>query len=104
MKALLSAAVSVHTVHDCVMVKVGEFSVPLESVKKLKDLQDSPVAKRPQQRSARASRVCDSPDLPKELQHLCADPHADVNFEELNRIALSPALCEICAYAACTGC
>ncbi|XP_006123698.1 guanylin [Pelodiscus sinensis] len=107
MKTLLTAALCLCTLaafSDCVTVQVGKFSFPLESVKKLKGLLDSPVAKNPQLRSASFTPPCDNPDLPTEFQSLCAAPNADMIFQDLKPIARSPELCEICAFAACAGC
>ncbi|XP_053865342.1 guanylin [Malaclemys terrapin pileata] len=107
MKAFLTAVLCLCTLaafSDCVTVQVGEFSFPLESVKKLKDLLDSSVTRNPHVLSIRSASLCANPDIPKEFLKLCATPDADQIFEDLKPIARSPELCEICAFAACAGC
>ncbi|CAM4574865.1 guanylin [Lepidochelys kempii] len=107
MNTLLSAVLCLCTLaafSDCVTVQVGKFSFSLESVKKLKDLMDSSVTRNPQLLSARSTFLCASPDLPMEFLSLCDTTDADQIFQDLQPIASSPELCEICAFAACAGC
>ncbi|KAM9241738.1 guanylin [Dugong dugon] len=88
----------------------GDFSFPLESVKKLKDLQglhDAGIGKDRKARLARRSVVpilCSYPGFPKELEPVCNEPNAQEILQRLEAIAQEPSTCEICAYAACAGC
>ncbi|XP_004371934.1 guanylin [Trichechus manatus latirostris] len=95
---------------DGVTVQDGDFSFPLESVKKLKDLQglqDPWIGKDRKARSASRSVVpvlCSYPEFPKELEPVCKEPNAQEILQRLEAIAQEPSMCEICAYAACAGC
>ncbi|XP_037005094.1 guanylin [Artibeus jamaicensis] len=85
-----------------VTVQDGKFSFSLESVKKLKDLGD---LRQPSRRSSGvAPTLCNHPNFPKELGPLCKERNAREVLQRLEAIAEDPNLCEICAYAACTGC
>ncbi|XP_054427567.1 guanylin [Pteronotus mesoamericanus] len=87
-----------------VTVQDGKFSFPLEAVKKLKDLQD---LQEPNGRSFYRPVVptlCSYPNFPKELKPLCKERNARQILQRLEAIAEDPSTCEICAYAACTGC
>ncbi|KAL8198533.1 UNVERIFIED_CONTAM: hypothetical protein K2H54_015227 [Gekko kuhli] len=83
-----------------VTVKVGDYSFPLESVKKLKDL---PSAS-PTQRSRSVVRMCDDPKLPREFQVMCTRPKARPLLARFAAIARDSEVCEICANIACSGC
>ncbi|TEA37034.1 hypothetical protein DBR06_SOUSAS210190 [Sousa chinensis] len=88
-----------------VTVKDGEFSFSLESVKKLKDLQQLQEPRR--SRNTGGSLVpilCSSLRFPEELKPLCKEPNAQEILERLEAIYEDPSTCEICAYAACAGC
>uniref|UniRef100_A0A4X2LNU6 Guanylin n=1 Tax=Vombatus ursinus TaxID=29139 RepID=A0A4X2LNU6_VOMUR len=80
----------------------GEFFYSLESVKKLKDLQQSGMRNRKAQ--GYGVYLCDHPDLPKDLQSICTRSDAAQVFQRLGTIAENSHTCEICAYAACAGC
>ncbi|TKC43840.1 hypothetical protein EI555_020700 [Monodon monoceros] len=82
-----------------VTVKDGEFSFSLESVKKLKDLQQLQEPRR--SRNTGGSLL---PEASEELKPLCKEPNAQEILERLEAIAEDPSTCEICAYAACAGC
>ncbi|XP_029802228.1 guanylin isoform X2 [Suricata suricatta] len=90
-----------------VTVQDGEFSFPLESVKKLKDLQE---LQEPGIRNHRKSggpvvpKVCSHQKFPEELKPLCKEPNAPEILQRLEAIAEDPESCEICAFAACAGC
>ncbi|XP_074153718.1 guanylin [Sminthopsis crassicaudata] len=90
------------TLVGSITVQDGDFSYPLESVKKLKDLKQS---------GTRFRRVqdydvylCNNPDLPKDLKPICAQSDAGEVFQRLGAIAEDSHSCEICAFAACAGC
>ncbi|XP_048374873.1 guanylin [Sphaerodactylus townsendi] len=85
---------------DAVTVKVGDFSFPLESVKKLKDLLNAHHARSPRH----VVTVCDDPDLPTEFQLICASPNSEALLKQLEAIARNSEVCEICANVACSGC
>ncbi|XP_004025614.3 guanylin [Gorilla gorilla gorilla] len=94
-----------------VTVQDGNFSFSLESVKKLKDLQEpqeprvgklrkfAPIPGEPV-----VPILCSNPNFPEELKPLCKEPNAQEILQRLEEIADDPGTCEICAYAACTGC
>ncbi|XP_011376236.1 guanylin [Pteropus medius] len=87
-----------------VTVQDGEFSFPLESVKKLKNLQEPRIRNRRQLDGPVDSTLCSHPKFPEELKPLCKKPNAQEILQRLRAIADDPSVCEICAYAACAGC
>ncbi|XP_044527360.1 guanylin [Gracilinanus agilis] len=90
------------TLAGSVTVQDGDFSYPLESVKKLKDLQQSGMRSRSAQHYG--VHLCAHPDLPKDLKPICDRPDAAQAFQRLGAIAEDSHTCEICAFAACAGC
>ncbi|XP_036387718.1 guanylin-like [Megalops cyprinoides] len=109
MKTVLSAAallITLCVVTDAVQVKEGDFTFSLESVKKLKDLMgvDTAVKQSPRLAKTSAASVCTSPDLPAEFRPVCETKGAAMSFFRLGFVAARMDLCEICAFAACTGC
>ncbi|XP_006123699.1 guanylin-like [Pelodiscus sinensis] len=88
-----------------VYVKEGEFSFPLEAVKKLKELLDVDARSKPHM-MARTSfiPVCSRPELPKEFQDVCKREDVPLIFHRLNLAVQDIDICEICANAACAGC
>ncbi|XP_034609612.1 guanylin-like [Trachemys scripta elegans] len=88
-----------------VHVQEGEFSFPLEAVKKLKEFLDADVRASPRM-TARTSfiSVCANPELPKEFQPVCQREDAPIIFNRLNLAVQDMDICEICANAACAGC
>ncbi|XP_019499272.1 PREDICTED: guanylin [Hipposideros armiger] len=90
-----------------VTVQDGKFSFPLESVKKLKDLQQlqkPSIWNRRKFDRAMVPNQCGNPKFPKELKPLCKEPNAQEILQRLEAIAEDPSTCELCAYAACAGC
>uniref|UniRef100_A0A452IA45 Guanylate cyclase activator 2B n=1 Tax=Gopherus agassizii TaxID=38772 RepID=A0A452IA45_9SAUR len=83
-----------------VYVQEGEFSFPLEAVKKLKGFLDADARASPRM-MARTSfiSVCANPELPKEFKLVCQREDAPIIFNRLNMD-----ICEICANVACAGC
>uniref|UniRef100_A0A8C3WGQ4 Guanylin n=1 Tax=Catagonus wagneri TaxID=51154 RepID=A0A8C3WGQ4_9CETA len=88
-----------------VTVNDGEFSFPLESVKKLKDIQELQKPRNPRNLGGSINTIlCNSPKFPEELKPICQEPNSEEILERLESIAQDPSTCEICAYAACAGC
>lgn len=90
-----------------VTVQDGKFSFPLESVKKLKglqELQEPSIASRRQFDGPVAPALCSYPKFPEELKPVCKEPNAHEILRRLEAIAEDPSTCELCAYAACAGC
>nr|XP_048290533.1 guanylin [Myodes glareolus] len=94
-----------------VTVQDGDLSFPLESVKQLKDLKEEPKPRLVSHKrlAARAPQpvtpsLCSHPAFPEALKPLCTKPNAEEILRRLRAIAQDPNTCEICAYAACTGC
>ncbi|KAJ8391184.1 hypothetical protein AAFF_G00096130 [Aldrovandia affinis] len=109
MKMLLSITallVVLCLVTEAVQVKEGDFSFPLESVKKLKHLMgvDTEVKHSPRLAKTSTAAICADPDLPTEFLTLCQSKGAAMSLSRLGLLAARADLCEICAYAACTGC
>ncbi|KAG8569610.1 hypothetical protein GDO81_014480 [Engystomops pustulosus] len=92
-----------------VTVKVGDFTFPLEVVKKLKDVVDSTrdTDNRAQSDDVASYKgICSSRAL-SELQDLCDTNQPDLIAEtlhELELVADNFDECEVCAFAACSGC
>ncbi|XP_038191531.1 guanylin [Arvicola amphibius] len=94
-----------------VTVQDGDLSFPLESVKQLKDLQEEPKPQLVSHKrfAARLAQpvtppLCRHPAFPEALKLVCKQPNAQEILRRLKAIAQDPNTCEICAYAACTGC
>ncbi|XP_019952168.1 guanylin-like [Paralichthys olivaceus] len=89
---------------EAVQIEENGLSFSLEAVKRLQELTVSRGSPGPQNPRLRASTVsvCADPMLPQEFLPLCKQRGASAS---LSRLALVPLdVCEICAFAACTGC
>ncbi|XP_044130847.1 guanylin-like [Bufo gargarizans] len=90
-----------------VIVKVGDFTFPLETVKKLKEVVDNGKVgdDRAQGDDIKPyDLICGNHAVP-ELQDLCDQP--DLITQALRGLALvadKMDACEVCAFAACSGC
>ncbi|MCJ8741604.1 hypothetical protein PDJAM_G00072520 [Pangasius djambal] len=93
-------------ISDAVIVHEGEFSFSLESVKKVWDiLANEESTKQTNPLSVfSAVTVCENPLLPEEFQPLCQSKNAQIHFSRLALLSGKKDVCEICAFAACTGC
>ncbi|KAM9445816.1 guanylin-like [Clarias gariepinus] len=93
-------------ISDAVIVHEGEFSFSLESVKKLWDIlaNEEPIKQLKLLSALRAEKLCKNPLLPEEFKPLCQSKNAQVHFSRLALLSRSNDVCEICAFAACTGC
>ncbi|KAL4622513.1 guanylin-like [Arapaima gigas] len=93
-------------ISQAVQVKEGDFTFSLDSVKKLKDLMDVRLMKNanPRLASSSAAALCANPALPEEFKPVCQSKRAAVSFNRLAFVAQNSDVCEICAFAACTGC
>ncbi|XP_031727663.1 guanylate cyclase activator 2B-like [Anarrhichthys ocellatus] len=89
---------------EAVQVEENGLTLSLAAVKRLQELMESSDVTGQQSPRLRASSasVCADPMLPQELLPLCRQRAASAS---LGRLALVPMdVCEICAFAACTGC
>ncbi|KAJ8387225.1 hypothetical protein AAFF_G00159440 [Aldrovandia affinis] len=91
---------------DAVQVKEGEFTFSLESVRKLKDLMDRDLVEKESPRLAKTSvaLICSDPALPEEFLPMCQSKGAGMAVSRMAFIASHHDECEICMFAACTGC
>lgn len=87
-----------------VMVQDGNYTFPLEDVKQLWALMDTLAKDDPAVASSISTGLCPSSELPKVFQPVCTSRDADQVFLRLEEIARKADVCEICAYAACSGC
>ncbi|XP_062396328.1 guanylin-like [Sardina pilchardus] len=89
-----------------VTVEEGEFSFPLEMVKKLKDFLDQEPAVKQNSRIGliNTATMCNHPGFPEEFKPLCQSKNAKASLTRLAMITSRMDACEICAYVACTGC
>ncbi|XP_029434779.1 guanylin-like [Rhinatrema bivittatum] len=90
--------------YSCVVVRDGAFSFSLDDVKKLKDLLPVDLSKFSPRMAAMdgSSSVCANNELPEVFGHVCKSPRSGDVFKRLAQIPID--VCEICAYAACSGC
>ncbi|XP_072282760.1 guanylin-like [Pyxicephalus adspersus] len=92
---------------DCVVVKVGDHTFSLETVKEYKEIIDKSHVAADDPTHQTEEQICQNKELPSELKELCQgrDTKEVMKiFGELGRICDSMDECEICANAACTGC
>ncbi|XP_033994821.1 guanylin-like [Trematomus bernacchii] len=88
---------------EAVRVEENGLSFSLEAVMRLQELTESSGAgqQSPRLRASTGS-LCADPMLPQEFLPLCRLRGASAS---LSRLAMVPRdVCEICAFAACTGC
>uniref|UniRef100_A0A3Q1CGY0 Guanylate cyclase activator 2B n=1 Tax=Amphiprion ocellaris TaxID=80972 RepID=A0A3Q1CGY0_AMPOC len=84
-----------------VQVNVEGVSFPLEAVKQLKKLFNLDE-KIPELTKKDVEDVCANRDLPQVFKPVCQEEGRQAVFSKLVRIPLD--VCEICSFAACTGC
>ncbi|XP_072888612.1 guanylin-like [Hemitrygon akajei] len=87
-----------------VTVQDGNYTFPLEDVKQLWALMGTLDENNAAAAGSASTKLCPSSALPKTFQSVCASKDADQVFLRLEEIAQKVDVCEICAYAACTGC
>ncbi|XP_053546890.1 guanylin [Bombina bombina] len=91
-----------------VIVKDGDFTFSLDSVKALQKVLDQQVTKLekvlPKHEHWSAEKLCALNLLPKEFAPVCDSANAQDVFDRLEKIAMEPDICEVCAMAACSGC
>ncbi|KAL2104181.1 hypothetical protein ACEWY4_001049 [Coilia grayii] len=88
-----------------VIVKEGEFSFPLEVVKKLKDFLDNdPTVTHNRVGLRYAKAMCMYPGFPQELKPVCQSKDANAALLRLALVTFQMDACEVCAFVACTGC
>ncbi|XP_030586110.1 guanylate cyclase activator 2B-like [Archocentrus centrarchus] len=88
---------------EAVQVEENGLSFSLEAVKRLQELSESSMTgqQNPRMKASTVS-LCADPMLPQEFLPLCRQRGASAS---LTRLAFVPMdICEICAFAACTGC
>ncbi|XP_039971792.1 guanylin family protein [Xiphias gladius] len=89
---------------EAVQVEENGLSFSLEAVKRLQELTKSWALTGQQNPRFRASTVslCADPMLPQEFLPLCRQRGASASLTRLAYVPMD--VCEICAFAACTGC
>ncbi|XP_060926647.1 guanylate cyclase activator 2B-like [Limanda limanda] len=89
---------------EAVQIEENGLSFSLEAVKRLQELTVSRAAPGQLNPRFRASSVtlCADPMLPQEFLPLCKQRGASASLARLGMVPLD--VCEICAFAACTGC
>ncbi|XP_060766123.1 guanylin-like [Neoarius graeffei] len=108
MKTIISIALLLTALFlgsEAVEVQDGEYFFSAESVKILQRLLDSSSVPRQQNpRLAKTSygAVCSNPTLPQEFISLCRQSDSAQVFSRLAAVPMD--VCDICAFAACTGC
>nr|XP_057911072.1 guanylate cyclase activator 2B-like [Doryrhamphus excisus] len=88
---------------EAIQVQENGLSFSLEAVKRLQEMFESrgTVQQNPRSRSS-SSSMCEDPMLPQELLPLCKQRGASASLARLAMVPMD--VCEICAFAACTGC
>ncbi|XP_066529301.1 guanylin family protein [Hoplias malabaricus] len=108
MKIIISVALVFATLcffSEAVQVQDGEYFFSAESVKVLQQLLNSSAhaqQKNPRLATTSYSAVCANPTLPQEFVPLCNQSGSSLVFSRLAAMPMD--VCEICAFAACTGC
>ncbi|TMS15802.1 Guanylin [Larimichthys crocea] len=90
-----------------VTVTEGDFQFSLESVKALGALMtgdDSSAEQALRLMEAKTAALCSHPALPEDFKPLCLRKDAGASLARLVFVATRYDSCEICEYAACTGC
>ncbi|XP_029006326.1 guanylin-like [Betta splendens] len=83
-----------------VQVKAGNMSFPLDAVKELRNLMNLNEGVT----DASIAAVCHNPLLPQVFVPACQCKKAEAIFSDLGKVFKYIDPCEICSYAACTGC
>ncbi|XP_048417618.1 guanylin family protein [Stegostoma tigrinum] len=86
-----------------VMVQDGIYKFLLEDVKQLWALMDADKLGNVADEKL-VLTLCNDLMLPKVFQPVCNSSDALQVFDRLGNLAMKADICEICAYAACTGC
>ncbi|XP_051933108.1 guanylin family protein [Hippocampus zosterae] len=88
---------------EAVQVEENGLSFSLEAVKRLQEMFESvrTPLQNPRLRASSPS-MCEEPMLPQELLPLCKQKGASASLARLAMVPLD--VCEICAFAACSGC
>ncbi|XP_055515008.1 guanylin-like [Leucoraja erinacea] len=102
--SLLLAISCMSSILANVIVQDGIYSFPLKDVKQLWALMDAHAKDNPVDSSSSLTGLCHSSELPKAFHTVCAAKDTAQVFLRLEEIARKADHCEICAYAACTGC
>ncbi|KAF7693250.1 guanylin family protein [Silurus meridionalis] len=108
MKTIISIALlltALCLVSEAVQVQDGAYSFSFDSVKVLQSLLDKssvPMQQNPRLIKTSYGAVCGNPTLPQEFTELCHKSGSALVFSRLAAVPMD--VCEICAYAACTGC
>ncbi|XP_072522415.1 guanylin [Salminus brasiliensis] len=90
---------------EAIQVQDGEYFFSAESVKVLQHLLNSGSVtqqQNPRLATTSYSAVCANPTLPQEFVLLCNQSGYSMVFSRLAAVPMD--VCEICAFAACTGC
>ncbi|KAM7005421.1 guanylin [Tautogolabrus adspersus] len=89
---------------EAVQVEENGLSFSLQAVKRLQELSGGSAAIELQNPRLRASTMslCADPMLPQEFLPLCRQRGASASLTRLAAVPMD--VCEICAFAACTGC
>uniref|UniRef100_A0A8C6V338 Guanylate cyclase activator 2B n=1 Tax=Neogobius melanostomus TaxID=47308 RepID=A0A8C6V338_9GOBI len=89
---------------EAVVVEEGGLSFSLEAVRRLQELTDNNLLALKQNPRLRASAVslCADPMLPQEFLPLCRQRGASASLARLAMVPMD--VCQICAFAACSGC
>ncbi|KAG9260158.1 guanylin family protein [Astyanax mexicanus] len=108
MKTIASIALLFSTLclfSEAIQVQDGEYFFSAESVKVLQKLSESGSSaqqQNPRLATTSYSAVCANPTLPQEFVPLCNQSGSSMVFSRLAAVPMD--VCEICAFAACTGC
>ncbi|XP_077430209.1 guanylin-like [Vanacampus margaritifer] len=88
---------------EAVLVEENGLTFSLEAVKRLQEMFESGRSplQSPRLRASSPS-MCEEPMLPQELLPLCKQKGASASLARLAMVPLD--VCEICAFAACSGC
>uniref|UniRef100_A0A3P8TWS5 Guanylate cyclase activator 2B n=1 Tax=Amphiprion percula TaxID=161767 RepID=A0A3P8TWS5_AMPPE len=86
-----------------VLLQVEGRRFPLEAVKQLKKLFNLDE-KIPELTKKDVEDVCANRDLPQVFKSVCQEEGRQAVFSKLGKVDPERNVCEICSFAACTGC
>ncbi|XP_068452019.1 guanylin-like [Clinocottus analis] len=102
--AVLVLVLALGCTAGAVQVEENGLSFSLEAVRRLQELTESSQAAGQQSPRLRggAPSLCADPMLPQEFLPLCRQRGGSASLARLGVVPID--VCEICAFAACTGC
>nr|XP_020478222.1 guanylin-like [Monopterus albus] len=87
---------------EAVQIEENGLSFSMEGVQRLQELMKGVAERQSPRLRANTVSLCANPMLPQEFLPLCKQRGASASLARLAEVPMD--VCEICAFAACTGC